>query len=100
MPGSRPIAAMSRQRGPRTSNRRVGKRRSCAGPTVRDVGGHAEPVIGRAFARPVGFAHPTPDMISRSRGANASELLQEILAPNKGSGECRVPVAPAAACVR
>ena len=22
-------------------------------------GGHAEPVIGRAFARPVGFAHPT-----------------------------------------
>ena len=21
-------------------------------------GGHAEPVIGRAFARPVGFAHP------------------------------------------
>ena len=23
-------------------------------------GGHAEPVIGRAFARPVGFAHPTP----------------------------------------
>jgi len=23
------------------------------------IGGHAEPVIGRAFARPVGFAHPT-----------------------------------------
>ena len=23
------------------------------------VGGHAEPVIGRAFARPGGFAHPT-----------------------------------------
>jgi hypothetical protein len=22
-------------------------------------GGHAEPVIGRAFARPGGFAHPT-----------------------------------------
>ena len=22
-------------------------------------GGHAEPVIGHAFARPVGFAHPT-----------------------------------------
>src|SRR6201996_689725 len=26
---------------------------------VMSVGGHAEPVIGRAFARPVGFAHPT-----------------------------------------
>src|ERR1700687_5973399 len=25
----------------------------------RDVGGHAEFIIGRAFARPVGFAHPT-----------------------------------------
>jgi hypothetical protein len=24
-----------------------------------DHGGHAEPVIGRALARPVGFAHPT-----------------------------------------
>ena len=24
-----------------------------------EKGGHAEPVIGRAFARPVGFAHPT-----------------------------------------
>jgi hypothetical protein len=24
-----------------------------------DRGGHAEPVIGRAFARPGGFAHPT-----------------------------------------
>ena len=26
-------------------------------------GGHAEPVIGRAFARPVGFAHPTKPLI-------------------------------------
>ena len=37
-------------------------RRACAVPTkshFRKAGGHAEPVIGRAFARPVGFAHPT-----------------------------------------
>jgi hypothetical protein len=27
--------------------------------TVHAIGGHAEPVIGRAFARPGGFAHPT-----------------------------------------
>ena len=35
----------------------------CAAPTTYlrgyPNGGHAEPVIGRAFARPVGFAHPT-----------------------------------------
>ena len=34
----------------------------CAVPTIASsrfiVGGHAEPVIGRAFARPGGFAHP------------------------------------------
>ena len=45
-----------------------GQTRACAVPTIsrrtssnQDVvliGGHAEPVIGRAFARPGGFAHP------------------------------------------
>jgi drug/metabolite transporter (DMT)-like permease len=41
---------------------RVGKRALHAMPTIEaslSRGGHAEPVIGRAFARPVGFAHPT-----------------------------------------
>src|SRR6266513_347592 len=44
------------------SFRRLGK---CAHRAVRTIdpnrhpnGGHAEPVIGRAFARPVGSAHP------------------------------------------
>jgi hypothetical protein len=32
--------------------------------------GIAEPVIGRAFARPVGSTHPTTDAHSRSRGAS------------------------------
>src|SRR6266404_7529070 len=40
----------------------VGKGAPSAVPTTDVIailnGGHAEPVIGRAFARPVGFAHP------------------------------------------
>jgi len=47
---------------------RVGKGAPCAVPTTDVIailnGGHAEPVIGRAFARPVGFAHPTVADIS------------------------------------
>jgi hypothetical protein len=56
---------------PGVGNRRVGKGALAPCPpssVVPVIGGHAEPVIGRAFARPVGFAHPTkPNMTSRSR---------------------------------
>src|SRR6267142_412102 len=38
---------------------RMGKGAFAPCPPLQRCGGHAEPVIGRAFARPVGFAHPT-----------------------------------------
>ena len=39
---------------------RVGKAQRAHHSRMSQIdGGHAEPVIGRAFARPVGFAHPT-----------------------------------------
>ena len=34
-------------------------RRATIYPQTHEMVGHAEPVIGRAFARPVGVAHPT-----------------------------------------
>src|SRR4029450_9978650 len=47
---------------PQVEFRKVGKGALATCPPSildRDIhGGHAEPVIGRAFARPVGFAHP------------------------------------------
>ena len=48
--------------------RRVGKaqRAHHLSATLLLNGGHAEPVIGRAFARPVGFAHPTRSPIDGS----------------------------------
>src|SRR5205823_9847464 len=61
-------------------------------------GGHAEPVIGRAFARPVGFAHPTKlDTRSRSHGAIFRLSFDLIaLSPERGRRESRAPTAPAA----
>jgi len=39
--------------------RRVGQGRRKRRAHLRKHDGHAEPVIGRAFAQPVGFARPT-----------------------------------------
>jgi hypothetical protein len=52
-----------RTRFPTLGSRRVGKGATAPCPPFIDSltlnGGHAEFIIGRAFARPVGFAHPT-----------------------------------------
>jgi hypothetical protein len=75
-------------------------------------GGLAEFIIGRAFARPVGLAHPTsqrpwdniercrddfsiqlfkqPDANPHSRGAIAPELCKTITLDNRGRRECRM----------
>src|SRR5438552_3748906 len=39
------------------------------------IGGHAEPVIGRAFARPVGFAHPTIPRAWRVLRTNRLDII-------------------------
>ena len=65
--------------------RRVGKDALAPCPPffrLKTDGGRAEPVIGRAFARPGGFAHPTPALIHvdvgrpwpRCRSARAIDL--------------------------
>src|SRR5580765_1949077 len=43
-------------------------------------GGHAEPVIGRAFARPVGFAHPTIHP-TRHSGTPSSAVTMSFSVP-------------------
>ena len=73
-------------------------------PTVFNSGGHAEPVIGRAFARPVGFAHPcirfnfqtAHFVIARShRVATKHSLSACFPSPPRSGGEgSRVGVAP------
>jgi hypothetical protein len=50
-------------------------------------GGHAEPVIGHAFARPVGFAHP------KSAAVIASEAKQSRIFLRDGL-DCFVAFAP------
>jgi len=57
----------------------------------------AEPVIGRAFARPVGsqWRYDTP---SHSRGAKRPRFAKNLRPENRGRGECRAPDAPAASC--
>ena len=57
--------------------------------------GIAEPVIGRAFARPVGSTHPTTDIVSRSRGALRPEFYLTF-APSKQRAQGR----PGARCTR
>jgi hypothetical protein len=59
----------------------------------------AEPVIGRAFARPVGSSQRRLDTPPLSRDAMRPSYCKKSLTPNKGRGECRVPDAPAAARV-
>jgi hypothetical protein len=56
-------------------------------PPLRDVGGHAEPVIGRAFARPVGFAHPASyDRYDCAFSPRVAPELGLDSPPNKGRG--------------
>src|SRR5437879_4447314 len=59
---TRPAEALAKAAG-RGMSRLVGwakaRLRRAHHPRRARQGGHAEPVIGRAFARPVGFAHPT-----------------------------------------
>src|ERR1700686_841054 len=50
------------------------------------AGGHAEPVIGCAFARPAGFAHPTPLLTTR-----APDLLKNPLTRSFESDKRRGP---------
>jgi hypothetical protein len=49
----------------------------CTDPRLELVG-HGEPVIGRAFARPVGFAHPHWHDFAFSRQAGRGEIATDL----------------------
>jgi hypothetical protein len=60
-------------------------------------GGHAEPVIGRAFARPGGFAHPTIPRHCEPTGrreAPPDDRLREAIQGRKQELDCFVARAP------
>ena len=67
-----------------------GQRRTCAVSTISADfnlnGGHAEPVIGRAYARPGGFAHPTIQCLGASvRHAITSPTPSNAAASRNGA---------------
>jgi hypothetical protein len=64
--------------------RRVGKGALAPCPPCHQSkgGGHAEPVIGRAFARPVGFAHPTRSAQARRTRWRSATRQPDRLTPS------------------
>jgi hypothetical protein len=58
-------------------------------------GGHAEPVIGRALARPVGFAHPTGLPIDLAAMTDRHDQHNEAIVFDRGDDPVVAhPIAP------